>query len=71
MDLSTAWDRLIADEVVTSEEAALVCDVAGDNWDTLESVLYSRYGYRTMDQYLGFCEDCGEEEDYCTCNYEG
>ena len=44
------YDYLLETEVCTEDELALVTSVAGANIDTLEAVLYSRTGYRSLEQ---------------------
>lgn len=44
------YDYLIETGVATEEEVALVTSINGTNIDTLESILYSRTGYRSLEQ---------------------
>lgn len=44
------YDYLIGTGVCTEEELALLTSINGTNIDTLESALYSRTGYRTLEQ---------------------
>tara|TARA_R100000406_G_scaffold27935_1_gene17935 strand:- start:1861 stop:2052 length:192 start_codon:yes stop_codon:yes gene_type:complete len=39
-------------EIATQEELILVCSINGNTTETLESVLYVRTGYRSLDQIL-------------------
>jgi hypothetical protein len=44
------WDYLTETEIATEEELSLVCCINGTSLDTLESVLYARTGYRSLEQ---------------------
>jgi len=55
-ELDNYWDILISHNIATEEELKLVTAISGYNEDTLDSVLYARTAYRTLEQYL-------EEED--------
>ena len=46
------WDYLIDAMIATEDELCLVCSINGTSLDTLESVLYSRIGYRSLEQVL-------------------
>ena len=52
MDKATdeLYDYLLETEVCTEDELSLVTSIMGTNIDTLESVLYSRTGYRSLEQ---------------------
>lgn len=47
------WDQLIDLGIATENELQLVTDVAGYSDETLEAVIYSRTGYRDIEQFLG------------------
>ena len=49
-DLNELWDYLIECGIATTEEICLVTSINGTNLDTLESILYSRTGYRSLEQ---------------------
>ena len=51
------YDYLIDYEIATEKEISLVCSINGTNEDSLNSILYSRTGYRDIEQIK-------EEEDY-------
>tara|TARA_R100000152_G_C6604905_1_gene60738 strand:- start:103 stop:282 length:180 start_codon:yes stop_codon:yes gene_type:complete len=51
------YDYLIDYGIATEEEISLVCSINGTNEDSLNSILYSRTGYRDIEQIK-------EEEDY-------
>ena len=36
--------------IATEDEIRLVCSINGTNLDSLESILYSRVGYRSLEQ---------------------
>ena len=44
------YDYLLETGVCTEDELALVTSIMGTNIDTLEAVLYSRTGYRSLEQ---------------------
>ena len=51
------YDYLIDYEIATEKEISLVCSINGTNEDSLNSILYSRTGYRDIEQIK-------EEEEY-------
>ena len=53
-ELEQTWDAIIDREIATREELILVTSICGHNIDTLNSVLYSRCGYRSLEQM----DDC-------------
>ena len=44
------WDYLEETGIATKDELCLVCCINGTSLDTLESVLYARTGYRSLEQ---------------------
>lgn len=44
------WDYLTENDIATTEEISLVTDINGYNLDSLESILYCRTGYHTLEQ---------------------
>ena len=44
------WDYLIETQIATEDECRLVCSICGSRLSSLESILYSRVGYRTLEQ---------------------
>lgn len=55
-DMNTlTWHVLIELEMFTFEELNLVIRLTGDNIETLNDVLFIRYGYRDIEQFLD-CE---------------
>jgi hypothetical protein len=56
-DTEELYDYLIDYEVATEKEISLVCSINGTNLDSLESILYSRTGYRTLEQIKDMEED--------------
>ena len=44
------WDYLIETETATESELQLVTCINGYNLETLESVLYTKTGYRSLEQ---------------------
>ena len=46
------WNILRELDMFTYDELMLVTSLNGDNIDTLNNVLYIRYGYRNIEQYL-------------------
>ena len=51
------YDYLIDYGIATEKEISLVCSINGTNEDSLNSILYSRTGYRDIEQIK-------EEEEY-------
>jgi len=49
-DTNETWDYLIETGVATKDELSLVTDINGFSVDTLESVIYARTGYRSLEQ---------------------
>jgi len=50
MDIAKYWDELIEQGIATEEELKLVTCINGYNEDTMNSVLYARTGYRSLEQ---------------------
>ena len=50
MSTDEIYDYLIAYEIATENEISLVCSINGTNEDSLNSILYSRTGYRDVEQ---------------------
>ena len=50
------YDFLLDYEIATENEINLVCSINGTNEDSLNSIIYSRTGYRSMEQ-LKECEN--------------
>tara|TARA_R100001530_G_C4232867_1_gene133122 strand:- start:402 stop:578 length:177 start_codon:yes stop_codon:yes gene_type:complete len=44
------YDYLIDYGIATEKEISLVCSINGTNEDSLNSILYSRTGYRDIEQ---------------------
>ena len=44
------WDYLTETGIATEKELSLITSINGYNEDSLESVLYCRTGYRSMEQ---------------------
>ena len=44
------YDFLIDYEYATEKEIGLVCSINGTNLESLESILYVRCGYRSLEQ---------------------
>ena len=49
-ELDKLYDYLLESEIATLDEVSLVCSINGTNIDSLNSILYSRTGYRSLDQ---------------------
>jgi hypothetical protein len=49
-ELNNLWDDLIMNALATEEELQLVTSINGMNLESLESVLYCRTGYRSLEQ---------------------
>jgi len=50
--MNSLWDYLVDTETATKEEICLVTSINGTNLESLESILYSRTGYRSLEQIL-------------------
>ncbi len=44
------WDYMVNQEIATTDELRLVCNILGFTLEHLESVLYVRTGYRSLEQ---------------------
>ena len=49
-DTEELYDFLIDYEYATEKEIGLVCSINGTNLESLESILYVRSGYRSLEQ---------------------
>ena len=58
MDSETTrlWDWLIETETATEGELVLVTKINGTSLDSLESVLFARTGYRSLEQ-MGYLDE--------------
>ena len=56
-DTEELYDYLMDYEIATEKEISLVCSINGTNLDSLESILYSRTGYRDLEQIKDIEED--------------
>ena len=52
LKLGELHDYLLEHEIATQDEIRLVTSINGYNLDSLESILYSRTGYRTLKQIV-------------------
>tara|TARA_Y100001937_G_scaffold89204_1_gene120603 strand:- start:42 stop:221 length:180 start_codon:yes stop_codon:yes gene_type:complete len=50
-EFNELYDLLIDLGIATSEEISLVTSINGTSIDTLNNILYSRTGYRSLDQF--------------------
>ena len=50
MNTDEIYNYLINYEIATEKEISLVCSINGTNEDSLNSILYSRTGYRDVEQ---------------------
>ena len=50
--LEIIWDYIVEMSIATEDELRLVTSINGTNEDSLNSVLYSRTGYRSMEQII-------------------
>ena len=48
--MNELWDYITEYEIATEDEICLITSINGTNLDTFESILYSRTGYRSLDQ---------------------
>ena len=56
-EMEYMWDMMVELGVATDEELGLATALCGCSTETLESVLYIRTGYRTLEQMLEEDED--------------
>ena len=56
-DTEELYDFLIDYEYATEKEIGLVCSINGTNLESLESILYVRSGYRSLEQIKEMEED--------------
>ena len=56
-DTEELYDYLMDYEIASEKEISLVCSINGTNLDSLESILYSRTGYRDLEQIKDIEED--------------
>ena len=50
--LEIIWDYIVEMSIATEDELRLVTSINGTNEDSLNSVLYSRTGYRSLEQII-------------------
>ena len=50
MNTNEIYDYLIEYGIATENEISLVCSINGTNEESLNSILYSRTGYRDIEQ---------------------
>ncbi len=50
-NLEEIWEEIIEFGIATNEEIELITCINGYSLDTLNSIIYTRTGYRTIDQY--------------------
>ena len=48
--LEIIWDYIVETGIATEDELRLITSINGTNEDSLNSVLYSRTGYRSLEQ---------------------
>jgi len=53
-EMHKLWDLITEYGIATEDEICLVTSICGTSLETFESILYSRTGYRSLEQY----EDC-------------
>jgi hypothetical protein len=51
-DYNDLYDYLVDNEIFTEEEIAIAVYFNGESIETLETLLYYRTGYRSLDQIL-------------------
>jgi hypothetical protein len=55
--LEEYFDFLVGYGIATEEEITLVTSINGTNEEAFNSILYSRAGYRTLEQYKEMMEE--------------
>ena len=58
-EMHELWDYITDCEIATENEICLITSINGTNLDTFESILYSRTGYRSLDQI----KECEEDDE--------
>tara|TARA_R100001015_G_C4477289_1_gene58938 strand:+ start:312 stop:503 length:192 start_codon:yes stop_codon:yes gene_type:complete len=51
-EFNNLFDVLVEHQLATEDEIRLVCSMNGHNLKSLESILYVRCGYRSLEQYM-------------------
>lgn len=51
--ITKLWDYLVDNQLTTEDTLITITNINGYNLDTLEDVLYSVTGYRSLDQIQG------------------
>ena len=66
MTKNEVWEYLVESCIATEEELKLVTCINGFNEDTLNSVIYARTGYHSVEQLIGELKDDDtiDEEGY-------
>jgi len=54
--IAKIWDYIVETGIATEDELKLVTNINGYNEDALNSVIYARTGYRSMEQ-ITECEE--------------
>ena len=49
-EIDRIWTKLVDNGYFTEDELQLVTDIAGYSVETLNDCIYSRYGYRSLEQ---------------------
>lgn len=52
MELNKYWDYLILKGIATEDELQLVTNILGYKKETLDSILYARTGFNSIDQLI-------------------
>ena len=55
--MNELWDYLEENGIATKDELCLVTSINGNNLESMESVLYARQGYRSLEQVLEMEEE--------------
>lgn len=58
-----AWDYLIETGIATEEELRLVTNIVGWTLEAMESVIYARTAYRSLEQLKSEIDGEGEDEE--------
>ena len=51
-DVNDVWDELLEQELFTEEELKLLTNINGYSIETLNDAIFSRYGYRDLEQMM-------------------
>ena len=51
-ETETTYDYIVDNQIATESEIALVCSINGTSKESLNDIIYSKTGYRSVDQLI-------------------